>query len=96
MKNKLFTLVSIVFLSSIFVACSSDKGSKTVSTPAVLEDIILVADTSIICTNETVFTVVPTDNPEVLSSTDTSSGDTTIYIQKDSLGTVLIQNCTKK
>ena len=93
MKNKIFTLITVLALGSIFVACSSGSDSTVVE---VIEDITLSAGDSTTCTNVTAFTVTPTDDPDVVFSTDTSSGDTTITIETSSTGTVLIQNCTVK
>lgn len=89
MKNKFFTLITILTFGFIFVSCSSGGNSKSTA----LEDITLTTGESIICTNTTSFSVVPTDDPSVIFSTDVQTGNTTISIES---GSVLVQNCTTK
>jgi len=94
MRNKFFTLITILAFSFMFVSCSSGGSSKAVSEEnVVLEDITLTTGESTLCTNDTAFNVVPTDDPSVIFSTDVQTGDTTIKLES---GSVLVQNCTTK
>jgi len=92
MKIKIFTLIMALALGSIFVACSSSSNN----TVEVIEDITLSAGGTTTCTNVTAFTVTPTNDPDVVFSTDAQSGDTSITVESTSSGSVLLQNCTKK
>ena len=92
MKSKIFRFITILAFGSMFVACS-DGGSSKTNAVIELEDITLIAAESTVCTNATAFTVTPTNDPSVVFSTDTQSGDTTITLES---GSVLVQNCTVK
>lgn len=84
-------------LASTFSACGGGGGDSTTTTPVVvgIEDISLSAGGSVICTNETSFTVTPTSDPDVIFLTDAQSGDTTIRLDSVSAGSLLVQNCTQ-
>ena len=96
MKTKILITMMMFTFASVFVACSGGGGEDSTPVAVVLEDITLGAGGSSICTNATSFTVTPTDDPDVVFTTDAESGDTTISVEAGSAGFVLIQNCTTK
>ena len=93
MKNRIFTLITILALASMFVSCNDGGGSSKTTSVVELEDITLTTGESTVCTNVTPFTVTPTSDPTVVFSTDAQTGDTTISLES---GSVLVQNCTVK
>ena len=91
MRNQIFKFITILALGSIFVACSSSSDSNSEEG---IKDITLNAGDSIVCTKVTAFTIIPTNDPDVVFSTDAQSGDTSITIDSASTGVALVKNCT--
>ena len=94
-KNKFLTLSPLVFIA-LFTGCGGGGGSNTESTSNSPADITLVAGEYKTCTTATSFTVTPTSDPIVTFSTDADSGDTTITLNSDTTGSIVIKNCTTK
>ena len=94
MKNKIFTTIMMLTLAFVFAACGGGGGGDSTPAAVVLDDITLTAGGSSVCTDATTFTVTPTDDPDVVFSTNAETGDTNVSVEASSAGSVLIENCT--
>ena len=94
MKQKIILTLTVLTFIAFLTGCGSSSSPTT--KPVTIADVTLTANQSTVCTNATSFTVTPTGNPTVTFSTDASSGDTTITIDSNSTGSVVIVNCTAK
>ena len=72
-KNKIFTIIVMSSLITLFTACGGGGGGSSTTASPAIEDITLAAGASSVCTNATAFTVTPTDDPDVVFSTDRKS-----------------------
>jgi len=99
MKNKIF-ITFIVVVTSFFIGCGGGSSDNTLESGSEgdgsLSNIVLEKGQSQVCTKESSFSVVPTDNPMVKFSKDTSNGDVNISVNPNSVGFVTITNCTTK
>ena len=88
--------ISYILLIITIVGCggSSDAPSQPEEEPTVVTR-SLIQDQSITCTDETQIKVTPTDEPEVLITTDASTRDKTVKVVSET-GSVLVENCTEK
>jgi len=96
MKNILF--ISIITL--LFIGCGSSGGGDF-TLPADNNrtksgDIVLKKGDSIVCTQETSFSIEPTDNPLVSFSKNIGNGEVTIVLDIKSGGFVTVVGCTEK
>ncbi len=105
MLKKLFFIPLVAIL---FTACGSsdseiDKEEEKViveeEEKIIVEDsniIKLVKSNSIICTDETTFTITPTDDPYVTITKNVINNEITIKIDANSNGSLAISNCSVK
>ena len=95
MKNKFFITALLALFVTLFTACGSDSGNTS---PIIVDNsIVLSQNESVICSDDTDFTVTPSpEEPDVTFIQDAKSGDTTIYVDTNSLGSVTVTGCTKK
>ncbi len=97
MLKKLFFIPLVAIL---FTACgSSDSEIDKEEEKVIVEDsniIKLVESNSIICTDETTFTITPTDDPYVTITKNVINNEITIKIDANSNGSLAISNCSVK
>ena len=101
MKNINFTIMMMLAFTLLFSACS-EKEDKVDEDPIVIgdenntiEDIVVNAGESEVCTSATSFTATPTNDPIVIFTTDAVSGSTTIDVNATSTtGYVTLSDCT--
>ncbi|MDF1883568.1 hypothetical protein JHD49_06405 [Sulfurimonas sp. SAG-AH-194-C21] len=101
MKTKNFTYPLLFSLLFSCTACvNSTEDNKATNSNPIVEEVNLIitlgATQSITCNDKTTFNVIPsTIEPAVTFIQDVESGDVTILVDKQSKGTIKIENCTK-
>jgi len=90
--KKLLFIVSMLGLMLFYTGCSEDSATDTQK----IADVSLSPSMSVVCTNESTFSVKPIDDPLVNFSTDVDSLDTNISVSSESSGYVTIENCTQR
>jgi len=93
MKKNIY-MIFLVLL--VMTGCSGGSSEDETTNEEVDTSVVLNVGDTLVCSNSTQFTVTPTNDPVIVFTTDTFTGDTSIEVTSESaLSSVLVENCTE-